>query len=437
MKVILIAPAWRDTLWEEVKAIFPPLNLATIAALTPEEIEVKIVDESLEEIDFDEQADLVGITALTAIAPRAYQIADRYRRQGVKVVLGGMHPSAVPDEAIEHADAVVVGEAETSWPRLLEDFRLGRLQPFYRNEQRPSLNNMVVPRREMFAEKDYYCRNTMQTTRGCPNACTFCAVTGFFGHTYRFRPVQDIVDELQSLAGQLVVFVDDNIVGNPEFAKKLFQALIPLKLKWFSQGSLSLAADAELLELARKSGCIGMFIGFESLSQNNLAQVGKVGNDVKTYRDSIKRIHDQGIAIEGAFIFGFDQDDPSVFEETVRFAQDTKLELAQFGILTPFPGTPLYHKLQKEGRITERDWSKYNIANVVFQPRQMTRQELQDGFNWAWREFYSYRSILSRLGVNRDNLAFLYALNYAFRQRVGKYIEAPALTAPELVESPV
>lgn len=437
MKITLIAPAWRDSIWEEEKSIFPPLNLAMVAALTPQDIEVDIVDESRVAIDFDREVDLVGISAMTAIVPRAYEIGDQFRRRGVRVVLGGMHPSALPEEAIEHADAVVIGEAEGSWPRLIEDLRGGKLAQFYQNEQRPPLENMVIPKREMFTEDSYHCRNTVQTTRGCPHACTFCAVTRFFGRTYRFRPVQEIINEVKGLAGQVVAFVDDNIVGNPNFAKKLFQALIPLKIKWFSQGSVSMASDAELLKLARDSGCVGMFVGFESLTPGNLKEVGKSVNDVSKYKESIDKLHDHGIAIEGAFVFGFDHDDPSVFERTVRFAQDTRLEMAQFGILTPFPGTPLYEKLDAEGRIIERDWSKYNIGNVVFQPKQMSRQTLQDGYNWAWREFYSYRSILSRLGVGRDNLAFLYTINYTFRKRVMKYIQTPVIATPELAGTPV
>lgn len=425
MRIQLISPAWRDPFWEssKTKSIFPPLNLLQVAALTPPDIEVSVVDEGLQNIDYSAPYDLVALTAMTAIAPRAYQIADTFRQRGIPVVMGGMHASALPQEALEHVDAVVVGEAESSWPHLISDFKAGQMQSMYRSQERPKLIGLSIPRRDLLNRKGYLVPNTVQTTRGCPFDCSFCTVTKFFGRTYRSRPIEEIEQELRSLDGKFVAFIDDNIVGNPSFAKKLFPVLAKHKIKWFSQGSITMAADDELLRMAADSGCMGMFIGFESLSPASLKEMKKSKvNNAETYRDAIKHIHSYGIAIEGAFVFGFDHDTEDVFEQTVRFAQETKLEAAQFGILTPFPGTPLRDKMEAEGRITDNDWSRYDIAHVVYEPMQMSAKTLQEGVNWTWQEFYSMGSIVRRLGLRLNYAPFLWALNWNIRQRVTNFI---------------
>ncbi|MBE0465752.1 MAG: B12-binding domain-containing radical SAM protein [Candidatus Desulforudis sp.] len=423
MKVILVAPAWRQCLWEDPKPLFPPLNLGIVAALTPPGIEVRIVDESVTPVDFEAGADLVGITAMTALAPRAYAIADAFRARGVPVVLGGMHPSAVPEEALEHADAVVVGEAEGLWPELLADFQAGRMRPVYRATQSRPLTGLPQPRRDLWDPAKYLVPNTVQTTRGCPFACNFCAVSNFFGRTFRHRPVDEVVQEVSSLPGRLVGFVDDNIIASGRYARELFRALIPLRIQWFSQGSLNLADDEELLGLAAQSGCVGMFIGLESLTQSNLDRIGKRVNHVERFQKAIDKIHRFGIAIEGAFIFGLDNDDAGVFRRTVNFARRCRLEAAQFSILTPLPGTPLYREMQEQNRITDRDWSRYNFAQVVYTPLTIPAEKLQQGFNWAWHKFYSYPSILRRLGWRpRRHRGILWALNLSFRRRVQKYV---------------
>lgn len=420
MKLLLIAPAWADPLWkkEKTKAIFPPLNLAIVAALTPEDWEIRIVDENLEDVDTSLDVDLVGITAMTALAPRAYQIADAFRARGVKVVLGGIHPTAVPEEAAQHADAVVIGEAEATWPQLIKDFQAGRLQPFYRPARYPSLEGLSPARRQLLNTSRYLLPSTVYTTRGCPFACSFCSVTTFFGHTYRFRPVEEVVREISTLSSKLVAFVDDNIIGNLRYARQLFKALIPHKITWFSQGSLNIAKHPDLLDLARESGCIGLFIGFESLSPATLKEVHKRQNQVEEYEQAIATIHRHGLSIEGAFVFGFDQDDESVFERTVNFARRNKLEAAQFAILTPYPGTPLYAEMEKQGRIFDRNWAHYDVSHVVFEPRGMSAKTLQEGRNWAWKEFYSLRSIAGRLGLFHRYGLSLWALNWQIRKRV-------------------
>jgi len=386
-----------------------------VAALTPPEVEVSLVDENVSAIDFQKETDLVGITATTVTAQRAYEIADAFRARGVKVVLGGVHPSFLPEEASQHADAVVIGEAEGVWPSLIEDFKAHKLKRMYRHNEHISLINLPKPRRDLFPKSAYLTEYTLSTTRGCPYSCSFCTVTAFFGHTYRCRPVEEVLEEIETFkAKKFVVFIDDNIVGNPKFAKELFHALIPYKIKWISQASITIARDEELLKLAADSGCICLLVGFESLSPANLASVGKRINVVDEYGQAIRKIHSYGIALHGFFIFGFDGDDEAVFERTVAFAQKMRLESAQFDILTPYPGTALYESMDKAGRIITKDWSQYGY-NPVFEPKSMSREVLQKGRDWAWREFYSLPSIWNRVGVARRNLATLWALNLYFR----------------------
>ncbi|TDA67221.1 MAG: B12-binding domain-containing radical SAM protein [Clostridia bacterium] len=420
MKLVLIAPSWADPLWkkEKTKGIFPPLNLAIVAGLTPEDWEIRIVDENLEDVDTSLDADLVGITAMTSLAPRAYQIADAFRARGVKVVLGGIHSTALPEEAIQHADAVVIGEAEATWPQVVKDFLAGGLQPFYRAAQYPSLDSLSPARRQLLNHERYLLPSTVYTTRGCPFACSFCSVTTFFGHTYRFRPVMEVVKEIGTLPNKLVAFVDDNIIGNLRYARNLFQALVQQKITWFSQGSINIAKHPDLLDLARESGCIGLFIGFESLSPTTLKEMHKKQNQVEEYEEAITTIHRHGLSVEGAFVFGFDEDDEAVFERTVDFARRNKMEAAQFAILTPYPGTPLYTEMEQQGRIIDDNWAHYDVSHVVFEPRGMSAKTLQEGRNWAWKEFYSLSSIASRLGLFHRYGPGLWALNWQIRKRV-------------------
>jgi len=415
MKLELIVPATQGSNRKRKKALFPPLGMAVVAALTPPEVEVSLTDENVTAIDFQKETDLVGITALTPTAQRAYEIADAFRARGVKVVLGGIHPSFLPEEAGQHADAVVIGEAEGIWPELIEDFKTKKLQKVYRQHKRPNLLNLPIPRRDLFADGAYFVPHTISTTRGCPYSCSFCSVSFFFGRNYRCRPIQEILKEVETFnERKLIGFVDDNIVGKPKFAKELFRALIPYKIKWGSQASVAIAEDDELLKLAAASGCIALLIGFESLSPANLAAVGKRINVVDEYENVIRKLHSYGIAIFGSFILGLDEDDEDVFQRTVRFAQKMRLEQASFGFLTPYPGTALYESLDKAGRIVTKDWSQYR-SNPAFEPKLMSPEMLQKGCDRACRQFYSMPSILRRLGVARHNLVMLWAVNLSYR----------------------
>jgi len=376
------------------------LALPTIAALTPEDIEVNIIDENIEEIDFDKHVDLVGVTCNTWLAPRAYEISDEFRQRGVTVVLGGIHPSMLPDEAIQHADAVVIGEAENVWRNLIEDFRENKLRQFYKSSELPELENLPIPRWDLLNNRKYF-YHTIQTTRGCPYNCEFCTVKAMSGGKYRYKPVKDTIREVDTLLDiekKLIFFVDDNFIGNRKHAKELLGELISLKIVYFAQVSLNLAKDGELLSLLAESGCRKVIIGFESLVKANLKQMGKDKSyKVEQYAEDIMKIQSFGIEIQGFFMFGYDFDDETVFEKTVNFINNTCLSEAILNILTPLPGTRLFQRFDREGRLLYNDWRKYDGRHVCFKPRLMSPEALQNGYNWAMQQVSSYEAIFERL----------------------------------------
>jgi radical SAM superfamily enzyme YgiQ (UPF0313 family) len=425
MKLLLIAPKWPDnSLWGQIYFRFPYLALTYIAALTSDEWSVSILDENVEQIDFSALPDLVAISIMTPLAKRGYEIADSFRQKGVPVVLGGIHPTMMSTEAKTHADAVVLGEAEEIWPQLLDDFKRRDLKSFYKHDKVRSLNGLAIPKRDLLNRKAYFFVNTIQTTRGCPFNCDFCSVTTFFGQSYRARPVEEVIHEIGQMEPGFLFFVDDNIVGSPRYAKRLFKVLIPLNIKWFSQASLSIVKDRELLDLAQRSGCKGLFIGFESLSQESIKAMGKSVNLVSGYKEAIKKIHDHGIGIQGSFIFGTHYDDASVFSDVLRFIEKTRLEAVIFSILTPFPGTRVYQTMMKENRILNTDWEKYDMNHVVYQPKKMTPRQLQEGFNWSYKRLYGYRSIFKRLFPFHRNGLFFSIQNYGFKKAWEKTFNA-------------
>jgi len=428
MKAMLVAPRVGEE--KRGKPLFPPLSLMTLAALTPEDVEVDLVDEAVQAIDFDTEADIIGITATTAAANRAYEIADQFRQRGKPVVIGGIHATALPEEAATHADAVVVGEAEGKWQRLISDLRHGALQKIYSDDTRPDPACIPAPRRELIRDKDYLFAYTVQTTRGCPFNCSFCSVTSFFGRTYRTRPVEAVVKEIKSLPETLLLFVDDNIMGQPAYARRLFEAITPLSRKWLGQASLSMLKHPELIELAAKSGCKGLFVGMETLSDSTLKSIGKTINRRSDYEDVVKRLHDVGIAILASFIFGFDDDDPSVFEKTVEFVNRARLDAAQFAILTPFPGTRVFKELESEGRIIDKNWDHYDGAHVVYKPARLKPEVLLEGLKNAYREVYSTASILRRLGPAIKTSFVSILLNVAYRQRITRWLKALGVYQP-------
>lgn len=385
--------------------MFPRLSLPVIASLTPPEFEVEIIDEYFEDINFECKVDLVGITAMSTQAPRAYQIADEFRKRGKKVIMGGSHASALPDEALMHVDSVVIGEAEGIWGDVLKDFLNNKLKGIYKSSEFHSLCGLPIPRYDLLKVDRYRLLKInfpMQVGRGCPNKCDFCSVNKFFGNRYRHRPLEEIIEEIKKINKRGIVFVDDNIIGNIQFAKSLFEKLIPLKIRWSGQVSLNVAKDKELLELAARSGCAVMFIGIETLSKKTFENMHKSFIDPGEMSELIKRINKFGIKIRGSVIFGFDEDDNTVFEKTVNFLIKNKIIYADFNILTPLPGTSILEQFKKESRIFDWDWSKYNFKNVVFYPKCMTKEELQIGFWKAAQKFYSFPNIVKRVLLNNN-----------------------------------
>ncbi|MCJ7749990.1 MAG: B12-binding domain-containing radical SAM protein [Armatimonadetes bacterium] len=423
MRVLLISPDRKDVVAERaqgarrIKATFPPLSLLQVAALTPPDVDIQVVDEAVEDVDFDVSPDLVGITAFTSSAPRAYEIASTFRRRGIPVVLGGMHVSACPEEALRYCDAVVVGEAEGQWEQLLGDLQSGRMKRVYRTDGYPDLSDCPRPRREFIRRRDYLAPDTVQATRGCAHACSFCSVSIFFGRRIRSRPVDSVAAEVESLPGHYVIFVDDNIMTAPGYARQLFERLRGTGKKWMGQASTAVLENAELIRLAARSGCRALFVGLETLSESTLMKVDKGFNVVGRFKDLIARLHDAGIGVVGAFMFGFDGEDESVFERTAEFADGTHIDLPQYSILTPLPGTPLYAQMEAEGRIIDRDWSHYDGGHVVFSPRGTTPEKLAKGLRDALQHSYSRLGIVRRLFGISARLPAMVALNLAFRRR--------------------
>ena len=362
MKVNLIVPGWSPkNIWGQIRFKFPPLSLSTLAAFTPEDVEVVITDENVDEIDFEDHADLVGITTMTPQAKRAYQIADEFRRREVRVILGGFHPSNMPEEALSHANAIVVGEGEGLWGRLIEDAQNLRLKQVYKDRIPMDLSTLKPPRRDLIREKGYLFTNTIQLTRGCPFRCEFCSVTSLFGRTYRTRPIQAVIEELTELKRESIFLfiVDDNLIGNRAYAEQLFRAVEPLKFKWASHAPLHLVEDESLMKLISESGCVALFVGFETLSRENLSLMGKPSNMKIPFRDAVKRFHDHGIGVLASFILGYDHDTEDSFKRILDLCNETKMDGSIFPILTPYPGTPVCKRLERENRILSNygDWN--------------------------------------------------------------------------------
>jgi radical SAM superfamily enzyme YgiQ (UPF0313 family) len=403
MRIVLILP--HDSTYRYKTGTFkrslryPPLTLTILAALVPPELnaEIQIVDEGVESLKGDFQADLVGISALTATAPRAYALADEIRQRGIPVVLGGIHPTVLPNEAIQHADSVVIGFAEESWPRLLRDFAQGKLERFYISSAPISLANLPFPRRDLLKRRAYVTMNTIMATRGCPNRCSFCSIPIARQGHYYLRPYEDVVEEIKQMEGRRFIFLDPNPTENVRYITKLYQALIPLDIKWVGLSCTKIARNKELLDLAARSGCFGLLLGFETVSQDALVQSNKSFNRVTEYRDIVNELHDRGISVLGCFIFGFDTDDETVFERTLEFIDQAGIDLLRYTIFTPFPGTPVYNDLNREGRIIEPNWQYYDYEHVVFRPSRIDPEKLQERVAWIWRETYSLKSIMKRM----------------------------------------
>lgn len=383
-----------------------PLGLASLAAVTPPDVGIRFVDDRCESISYDEPTDAVGINVETYSARRAYAIAAQFRRRGIPVIMGGFHPTLMPEEVARYGDAIVEGQAETLWPRIILDLKEGRLQPRYQADNGP-LPPGIHPRRDLFAGRKYQPITLIETGRGCRFACDFCSVSQFTRQTVWSRPIEDVLEEVQAAAHRDIFFIDDNIVVDRERAKRLFAALRPMGIRWVSQGSIDMAGDPELLSLMAQSGCRGILVGFESLSTATLAAMGKSWNRaVRDYEEAIKRLRDAGIAIYATFVFGYDTDGADALDKTVEFAIRQRFFMAAFNHLVPFPGTPLYRRLKQAGRLRVDPWwldPCFRFGDVPFHPKNMSAEELAQRCYQARSDFYRFSSILTRACDLRSN----------------------------------
>ena len=395
---------------------FQQITMPYLAARVPPGWDVIHVDEEAEEINWNIDADVVGITFHTPSAFHAYEIATRFRSRGICVVMGGPHVTLLPEEASQYADVIFIGEAEGLWEEFLKSFGAGSYLHVYQQTSVPSLENIPMARKELFHRHDHT-NGVLFATRGCPSQCDFCTIAVMYCHTLRKRPIAEVAAEYAyaSFSGKVIIFWDDNIAGDLEHAKRLFRAIAPYRKWWSSQASVHAGRDDEFLEAAADSGCKQLFLGLESISQQSMREVNKGFNQVDEYFKIIERIHSHGIAVQAGIVFGFDHDTPEIFKDTIDFLEQAGVQNATFNILTPFPGTPLFRKMEAEGRILTRDWRKYNSRDdVVYQPKQMSATELLADFQYANERFYSLPSISKRLSRSPVQLWWTLPLNLAY-----------------------
>jgi radical SAM superfamily enzyme YgiQ (UPF0313 family) len=415
MKILYIYPTGLDEQGRPIKyekAYLPPLSLAILNRLTPAHHDVEIINECVEEIDFSTPYDLVGISVLTYQAPRAYQISKKFREKGVKVILGGIHPSLFTNEAIKNADAVVIGEAENIWTQVLSDVEKGRIQSIYKCDTLPDLKQRCIPKWEnvnldiyrQYPGNKKMPRMPIYSTKGCIHECKYCAVTKFFGHKFRYKPVSLVLEEIDSVNADSYFFVDDNIGCSYEYSEELFKAVAKKNIRWISQTSTNILRYPKLIELAAQAGCRNLFFGIESISKKNLQSVRKNFNNPDRYLELIYRMEAVGIRPWISIIIGFDDDDFEQLRTTIKFLKKAKVANVVLFILTPLPGTELFEEMEHENRIFDKNWSNYDTCHVVFQPKHFTPSQLEKEFWKMYKEFYSLKSVLTKAigGMKRN-----------------------------------
>jgi len=394
MKILLISPHPNAKKSFLNKLTYPSLTLQQIAGLTPKEHEVEIIDERYEEIDFDKKYDLVGITSLTYNSYRAYEIADKFREKKIPVVIGGYHATLLPDEVKKHADAIVIGEAELTWPHLLKDLEKGKLKKTYKPDRVVKPEEIPPARHDI---GNYTYMKAIQVSRGCPTGCEFCAMNRVEGRIFRARPVEDVINEMKNIDAKHIFFADASLTINPKYTKKLFKEMAKLNKKFHAFGNINvIAKDDEYLKLAKEAGVDRWYLGIESISQESINSAHKGTNKVENYDKAISKIKEHGMKVTGFFVFGLDGDTPEIFDKTLKAMYEWGLDGATFSILTPYPGTPLFDRLEKEGRITNYDWSRYEEGKVNFIPKKMTSDELYDGIRKIASDYYSVGSCFKR-----------------------------------------
>jgi radical SAM superfamily enzyme YgiQ (UPF0313 family) len=426
MKIALVSP--KGPLYRHKGGIFSkrlryqPLTLTTLAALIPAELdaEVELIDEGIEDVNPNLEADLVGMTVISGCASRSYELAAQFQARGITVVLGGPHVTLLPEEAREHADAICIGYAEESWPQLLRDFQAGVLQRVYRQAANFSLKTLpqesrVFPLRELLDNRKFLTNAVFEATRSCMHNCEFCVAPSAWGRKQLQRPVDWVIEDIRRVGKKRIIFIDLNLTGDTRYARELFLAMEPLKLRWFGLSTVLIAHDPELIDLMARSGCMGVLLGLETVSQASLGDAGKKFNRSVDYEQLIRMLHKKGIYIQGCFVFGLDSDSKDIFDETVDFVLSAGIDLPRFSILTPFPGTPLFNRLEVEGRILHRNWELYDGQHVVYEPARISAEELYDGHEQAWKKVYRWHSIAKRLWEARNFHPLAVSVNVGYR----------------------
>ena len=395
---------------------FSQITIPYLAAFVDEKyFEITIVDEYCQQVPYHKYYDLAAITINTPNAPHCYEISARLRKKGMKIVMGGPHATLLPDEVINHCDFLLVGEGETIWRQFLEDFRNGNPGKIYQSESPPDLDNLPIPRRDLL-KRNHIMKGAIFATRGCPYHCRYCNLKQIYHNCFRKRPVREVVEDIRSMKSRFFVFWDDNLFADKAYAKELLRSIAPFNLKWAAQATLHDCADDELLTIAKNAGCLYLFVGLESFSAQSLENAGKTINHVNEYKTMIDNIHRHGIMIQAGIIFGFDHDFKDVFDDTLRFCEKLGIDGATVSILTPFPKTPIYQQLKSENRLLNQDWSQYNSKTaVVFNPKNMSAEELLEGYNRFRRQFYSLGSFIRRMRVSKTNIVINFLINLGYR----------------------
>jgi len=430
LRLLLIAPTALDSRGRPIRERrlhLPCLTLPMLAAVTPDYVETTIIYETVEKIPYDAHWDLVGLTGMGSGIVRAWQIADEFRSRKVPVVIGGIAPSiGAPEWSLAHCDAVVIGEADEIWPRVIEDFATGRLHPIYRVETSPDLSRLPVPRYDLMNRWRMGIWRPVQATRGCPHTCSFCSVTTFFHNTFRTRPIDQVIRDVKAArrhGSHYIAFIDDNLIGDLDYCAQLWEELIPHRIIWMTQCSIQLADHPELLKLARRSGCRLVSIGIESTDEQSLQLMGKSWNRPERYPAAIAAIRNHGIEVSTEMIIGFDSDDISAFDRTLEFVQTNRIAVPRVHILTPIPGTPLFAKLDESGRIIHRDFGSYTGSKAVFRPSQIDPAEMEKQYWKLYETIFRWRSIFRRLFPAETSIgpymkAIVWAANIRYRRHV-------------------
>lgn len=437
MKILLVLPAYNRIGGYDSSSLhlMPPLGVQVVAALTPNDVEVQIIDENVEKICFDNKYDLVGISSVTTTTKRAYEISNAFRAKGVKVIMGGIQPTILPGEASHYCDSVCMGEAENVWHQVISDIRAGKLAKVYKAEDPCDLMNYPKINNNLIRREAYVCPDTIETSRGCPFSCDFCSISIVYGKRYKHRPIEDVVNQIIDCKSKYVSFVDDNIVGDFDRAKELFSSLAKLKIRWGAQASLNIASDDELLYLAKKSGCMSLFIGIESHEEMVLRDVNKSPNVKINREEAIKKIQRNDISVFASFVFGFDSESDGIFNSSLKFINKANPQFLTVAALTPFPGTKLFDQMKAEGRLRDNYWLDDNwfLRNAApLSLKNYSDKEQNEGLKYILKNFYSYRSIIKRIIITRKNIMYALAMSFGLRSAALKFQDRRNIIFPVL-----